>query len=414
MESLSTNVPAGLSEALLRDLFETQYAASPAIFSPHHLNERHKAAGLALIEAGHSLEDTEKAYLDLIRDEKPDVIKAMAIPSRNREHRCCLATVLQCLLGMPQYKDRVMGYLLENFEAYQKNVSFGFLGARGMYGTLKEDQRSSCVFSSLPGAGPEFPVSNLCRDQHGKVLSPDLLDHLLISEPDAHGFLMSAIANRDPEAIEGLLRSGRYLRRINKEETLFRVGTMIQRYPSWELGEALGPLLTVKNHETAIAQIKRLVDAQRTPVHEFADLLWPGISELAIANLVSHAVKFRGSPSSARNFLIACVEAGFDLYLGLVEARSGFGAMLDALQVSTPTEARHMSILESYEWFTVGDANQMQMAPLLLQIPPAILAQQARADDFLYEVFGITGEKSLLALGGHKLKGKILEDELGL
>lgn len=407
----NADAPPGPDEALLRILFGV-VDSYPAIFKPDSLSHERKQALLTVIEAGYSIHTLKAAYVDMVCPDPNDEWRT-AITTRNTGYIRSLASIIQCSLGMPEHKDVVMGYLLENLSEYA-TISIGFLGGRGMYGKVSESQRASCPFNDLLKAGPDLMVANLCRDEAGEVLGVDVLDQILITETDAHGFLMSVIANGDRQAIEQLLRSGLFLRRISREDALRLVGDSIQNFPAWNLEEALGPLLTVRNHETVIIEVKRLIDAQNTSVEVFSGLLWAGMSKLAIAHLVAYAINEKGNAYSTRNFLQACSLAGHDLYLGCIEARSGLGAVLDALEAEVSEEGRQNCLLESYLWHTSGDLNTHKLAPILLQIPRDMLAVHASASDLLYELYRLSGDKSLLALGGQRLRARVLEDEIGL
>ena len=408
----------GVDEAMIRNAFECHHVdgtSYPAIFKPNLLDERNKSAMLALIEEGLPMGDLESAYIAMASPGNPGLVTR--VHSRNADHRRCFSSILQCLLGTPDHKDKVMAYLLENMEAYRK-LSFGLLGGRGMYSTVGgaegSKHRPSCVFSTLLKSDPTVKLSNLCRNSAGDVWDTSTLDQMLILESDAYGFLMSAIANRDRLGIEGLMRSGSYMRFIGKEDTLMLVGDMIEAHPEWELDVALRPLLTVRNNETAMIEAKRLIDSIDATVEQCLDVLWPDISPLAVSHLVGFAIKNKGNGVSASNFLSACVASGFDLYLGTVEARSGFGAALDAFGELPGEQDRHAGILESYLRCTFGGVKQRQLAPLVLVVPPAMLASHSEASSLLLERYRLTGDKSLLALGDRKFRGLALEDDLGL
>lgn len=408
-------------EALLRDAFQVRsfdedHQHSVSLFKPKYLHPQNKRAVLAVIEAGLPMVSLLDDYVALAGKTNSMIKARAAFQSRNAEHIRCFSGVVQCLLGLPEYKDVVMAYLRNDLAGWRL-MSFGFLGGSGMHGVVGGDpakHRASCVFSSLLDGSPDDPISNLCRDQNGLVLSPEIFDQILLLESDAHGFLMSAIANLDREAVEGLLCSGVYLRFISREHTLMRVGDNIKGHPEWNLEESLGPLLAVKNHETAMTELKRMIDEKGAKVPQFLEMFWPEISPMAISHLVAYAIKSMRDVDSAKNFLMSCVQGGFDLSLGILEARSGFGAALDALGRNNAQAENQMSSVESYLWFIAGGAKMIQLAPILTSVPAEILASHAKAHDLLLDRYELTGEKELLALGGRKFRGKALEIDMGL
>lgn len=410
-----------IDEDLLRDAFQTKYVDDEgfqhftSILKPQFLHPQNKKAVLAVIEAGHDMLSLLDAYIALAGQHNSIIQPRAAFRSRNAEHIRCFAGVIQCLLGMPEHKDDVIAYLRKDLAGW-RTLSFGFLGGGGMHNVIGGDQlkhRPSCIFSSLLNGAPGTPIANLCRDQNGLVLSPQIFDQLFILESDAHGFLMSAIANRDREAIDGLLRSGLYLRFIGREDTLRTVGDKINLHPEWDLHASLGPILSARNHETAITELKRMIDSKGATVAQFAAMLWPEMSPMAVSHLVAYTINSKASLDSASSFLSACIKTGFDLHLGAVEAMGGFGAALDALG-HTDLRDKSADLLESYLWFTQGGAKQEQLAPLLLDVPPEILAAHPEASTLLMQRYKLTGEKSLLKLGDRTLRGKALEDDIGL
>lgn len=410
-----------IDEELLRDAFQVRYVDDKgdehftSLFKPQFLHPQNKRAVLAVIQAGHDMVSLLDAYVALAGEHNPYIKERAAFRSRNAEHIRCFTGVIQCLLGMPEYKDEVMAYLRNDLAGW-RTLSMGFLGGGGMHKVIGGDQskhRASCKFSSLLKGAPGEPIANLCRDQNGLVLSPQVFDQLLLLESDAHGFLMSAIANHDREAIDGLLCSGLYLRFISREHTLMTVGDMINTHPEWDLHESLGPMLSVRNYETAITELKRKIDSRGTTTDQFTEMLWHEMSPMAVSHLVAYAINSKGSVDSASGFLLACLKMGFDLHLGTVEARSGFGAALDAIG-NMECRDKSADLLESYLWFTFGGVKEEQLIPLLLEVPPEILAAHPEASALLMHRYRLTGEKSLLKLGDRTFRGKALEDDMGL
>lgn len=410
-----------IDENLLRDAFQVRYVDEKgdehftSLLKPQFLHPQNKQAVLTVIEAGHDMISLLNAYVAVAGKTNSYIKERAAFRSRNAEHIRCFAGVMQCLLGMPEHKDEVMAYLRNDLAGWRE-LSYGFLGGAGMHNVVGGDpskRRGSCAFSNLLYGAPGEPIANLCRDQNGQVLAPQVFDQLLLLESDAHGFLMSAIANRDKEAIEGLLYSGQYLRFITRDNTLRTVGDLINAHPEWNLRQSLGPMLSVRNHETAITELKRMIDISGTTTYQFTEILWPDMSPMAVSHLVAYAIKSKASVSSASSFLMACRKSGFDLYLGTVEARAGFGAALDALGNMGRVD-KSTDLFEHYLWFTVGGANEEQLAPLLLDVSPEVLAAHTKAPTLLMHRYKLTGEKSLLVLGGRAFRGKALEDEIGL
>jgi hypothetical protein len=410
-----------IKEKLLRNAFQVRYVDEKgyehfaSLLKPQFLHPRNKQAVLAVIEAGHDMGRLLDTYVALAGQTNQYIKERAGLRSRNAEHIRCFTGVVQCLLGMPQYKDVVMAYLRNDLAGW-RTLSQGFLGGGGMHGVVGGDpskHRASCTFSSLLNRTPTASIANLCRDEHGLVLSPQVFDQLLFIESDAHGFLMSAIANRDKEAIEGLLCSGVYLRFISREHTLMIVGNMINAHPEWELHEPLAPLILVRNHETAMTELKRMIDAKGITINQFAEMLWPEMSPMAVSHLVAYAIQSKASGDCASHFLLACLKMGFDLHLGTVEAKSGFGAALDALG-NIGRQDKSAELLESFLWFTGGGAKEDQLAPLLIAVSPETLATHPRASTLLMHRYRLTGEKSLLAMGDRTFRGKALEDAIGL
>lgn len=420
--SESSSVPSlVVDETLLRNAFQVSYLDDKGfqnftgLFKPAFLHDTNKQAVLSVIAADYNMVSLVDEYVAMAGEYNEIIKSRAAFRSRNAEHFRCFAGAMQCLLGMPEYKDRVMSYLRKHLDEWRL-MSFGFLGGSGMYGVAGDasKHRASCVFSSLLKADPADPISNLCRDQSGLVLSPEVFDTILLLESDAHGFLMSAIANRDREAIEGLMCSGTYLRFISREHTLMRIADCIEDHPEWELDEFLRPLLALKNHETAMSSLKHMIDATGSTVSQFMTILWPGISPLAVSHLVAYAINSKRDFNSAKNFMVSCVESGLDLSLGVIEALRGFGAALDEFQSGAVDTERYSRTIENYLWLAVGGGNKAPLAPILASIPPEILATHASASDLLLERYALTGEKSLLDLGNRDMRGRALEIDMGL
>jgi hypothetical protein len=409
-----------IDEDLLRDAFQVRYVDDKgdehftSIFNPQFLHPQNKRAVLAVMRAGHRMVSLLDAYVALAGQHNTRIKERAAIRSRNADHIRCFAGVMQCLLGTPEHKDEVMAYLRNDLSGW-RTLSFGFLGGRTMHGVIGGDpskHRASCAFSSLLKDRPGEAIANLCRDQDGTVLSPQVFDQLLFIESDAHGFLMSAIANRDKEAIEGLLCSATYLRFISREHTLMTVGDRINAHPE-DLKESLGPLLRVRNHETVMTELKRMIDSRGGTTEQLTEVLWPDMSPMAVSHLVAYAINSKMSADSASCFLLACRKIGFDLYLGTIEARRGFGAALDALGSTEPGD-KSAKLLENYLWLAGDETKEAQLAPLLLDVSPEILAAHPQASTLLLHRYRITGEQSLLALGDRTFRGKALEEGLGL
>lgn len=410
----SDQKPSSYDESLLIafDCFTRKLDAYPKIFRSGFLDPRDKAAALALIASGQSLEQLEADYIALVGPNNETLIKERNL-ARTASRKQSLTSILHCLLGIPEHKDAVMQFLTQNLRYYAAS-SFGFLGGRQMTPVIGATgyHRSSSVFDDLLKKAQGTAISNLCRNSAGDVLSPGVLDQVLLLESDAHGFLMSAIANGDRAGIEGLMRSEVYLSHISREHTLNKVGQKISGHPEWNLRPRLGPMLLEKNNATFMAEVSRLIEADGSSMTDFRAVFWADASPVAMNNLVACAVKSQRSPDSSRNFLHLCAEEGVDLYPGFVEGRHGLGAALDAQQVDS--QVRSQELIQGYLTLTKNAKSTSQFSPLLLAVPVDDLLGHSDSSAMLLERYRLTGDKTLLKLGDRKLNGMVLESDLGL
>lgn len=392
------------AEKLLIDTFECIFddvGGFPFIFSAPSLNPDNKKAVLGLVRSGEPLAKAMGRYVALVGADSK-VIRSSKGMGKSTHRYQAVTGALQCLLGMPEYKEDVQAYILENLEFFTR-ISKGMFGHN--YGNFDR------VLLREPGS----PISNFCRNSAGDLLSPQDLDRLVIHEHDAHALIVSTVANRDRSGIEQLLKSVRFTAFLPRSDALARVGDLIRKYPAWNLKPALGPLFEIKTNAFFMSETKRLLNVADSTKEAFRDAFWSGASPHAINQVVSDVlVADRADIDSASNCLLVFAENGVDFYLGMIQARQGLGAMLDAQDNPSDQKSRNLYVIESYLTFSQKGSKPKFFGALLINLPVEDLVAHPESTQLLFERYRLTLDKTLLNAGDKRFNGMVLNDALGL
>jgi hypothetical protein len=402
-----------IREGYLRDAFKlyeievSREVFQRPIFRPDMVDSRNRLAVIALIQEGQRIVSLEAEYLNGRGIDKTSQFA-------EAERKSSFARISQSLLGDPEYKDLVMPYLLDNL-AYLERGNFSFLGGGRMETPLGNGPvETFSHFRELLGLGPQARIANLCRNPAGEAWLASEFDAMLFQESDAEGFLMSAIANKDALGIEALMRSATFNAYVSREKAVRIIGKMIQKFPQWKLLPELDTLLKARDNATVIPETKRLIDTSGSSVADFNKAYWADASPLAMSHLIAYALHSKKDPESAKRFLQSCLANDVDLYLGMVEAMGGLGAALDAAGKTVSRCERAIFIIEGFLGMINSGVGAGKIAPVLVAVPDEMLAEHKEASILLLERYRLTGERHLLKLGDLKLRGKILEEELGM
>jgi hypothetical protein len=392
------------AEKLLIDTFECIFddvGGFPFIFSAPSLNPDNKKAVLTLVHSGEPLAKAMGRYVALVGADS-EVIRSSKGMGKSTHRYQAVTGALQCLLGMPEYKEDVQAYILENLEFFTR-ISKGMFGHN--YGSFDR------VLMREPGS----PISNFCRNNAGDLLSPQDIDRLVIHEHDAHALIVSTVANRDRLGIEQLLKSVRFTAFLPHSDALAWVGDLIRKYPAWNLKPAFGPLFEVKTNAFFMSETKRLLNAANSTKEAFRDAFWSCASPQAVNQVVSDVLGAdRADIDSASNCLQVFAENGVDFYQGLVQARQGLGAMLDAQNAPFDQKSRNLYVLESYLTFSQNGSKPKFFGALLIHLPVEDLAAHPESTKLLFERYRLTLDKTLLKAGDKIFNGMVLNDALGL
>lgn len=87
---------------------------------------------------------------------------------------------------------------------------------------------------------------------------------------------------------------------------------------------------------------------------------------------------------------------------------------MDMHLVGISQNEQSVQLIDGYQWFIAKGGKLAHYSPLLVDVPEQMLADHPEATTLLLERYRLTGEKQLLKLGSHQLRGLVLEDELGL
>lgn len=391
-------------EKLLIDTFECIFddvGGFPFIFSAPSLDPANKKAVLALVHSGEPLAKAMGRYVAFVGPDS-EIIRSSKGMGKSTHRYQAVTGALQCLLGMPEYKEAVQDYILENLEFYTR-ISKGMFGHN--YG----------MFDRVLLREPGSPISNFCRNSAGDLLSPQDLDRLVIHEHDAHALIVSTVANRDRSGIEQLLKSVNFTTFLPRADALARVGDLIRKYPAWNLKPALGPMFEVKTNAFFMSETKRLLNAVNSTKEAFRDAFWSGASAHAVNQLVSDVLGAdRADVDSASNCLLVLAENGVDFYWGLVQARQGMGAMLDAQNDPPDQKSCNFYVLESYLTFSQRGSKPKFFGALLINLPVEDLVAHQESTKLLFERYRLTLDKTLLRAGDKRFNGMVLNDELGM
>lgn len=390
-------------EELLLDMFECTFVdrAFPSVFNPHTLSKENKEAVLHLVNSGEPLSKAMGRYIQLVGADH-EAIRSTSGMGKSSPRYQTISCSLQCLASMPEHKDAVMTYILANREQYTRY-------SRGMFGSNYNK------FMSALKRPLTSHIANFCRNAKDELLTPDDLDRLVITESDAHALVVSAVANYDKEAIEQLFKSVRFSAELPRNEALSIVGELIRKYPEWNLEPALGGLFEQKTNARFMYETERLMRVADSTKEAFRHAFWTGADPMAINELVKTLVgNDKGDIDSALNCLHVFAENGVDLYPGLLMARQGLGAMLDAKDDPTSEQSRSFYVIETYLNFSQNGKKPKFFGGLLLNLPTDHLLAHPRSTELLFERYRLTMDKSLLRLGNKAFNGMVLQDELGM
>jgi hypothetical protein len=391
-------------EKLLVDTFECIFddvGGFPFIFSAPSLNPANKKAVLALVHSGEPLSKAIGRYISLVGADS-EIIRSSKGMGKATPRYQAVTGALQCLLGMPEYKEVVQHYILENLEFYTRI-------SRGMFG------HNYNKFSSVLIREPGSPISNFCRNSTGDLLSPQDLDRLVIHEHDAHALIVSTVANRDRLGIEQLLKSERFTAFLPRSEALAMVRDLARKFPAWNLKPAFEPLFEVKTNAFFMSETKRLLNVANSTKEAFRDAFWKEASPQAINQLVADILNSsRADTNSDSNCLQVFAENAVDFYPGVVQARQGVGAMLDAENEPFDQRIRNAYLLESYLTLSKNGSKPKFFGALLINLPVEDLAAHPESTKLLFERYQLTLDKTLLKAGDKRFNGMVLKDELGM
>ena len=390
-------------ERLLIDAFECKFVGHgyPSIFQPQTLHEDNKTAVLALIASGEPLGSALGRYVGLVGVDS-EIIKSSKGLGKSCPRYQTVTGSMHCLLGMPEHKQAVLDYILANLEAYTRI-------SKGMFG--RNYNQFDRVFVRAPGS----PLSNFTRNASGGLLSPEAIDKMVIDEHDTHALLMSTVANKDREGIEQLMKSERFTALMPHSAVISKLADLVRKHPAWGLKPLLGPVLEQKTNAGFMFEMQRLLKQSDSTKEEFRDAFWSGVDPIAISDLVREVVK---TPMidfvSARHCLEVLAESGVDFHLGLLLAREGLGAMLDAKSQKLTPQNRSFYVIESYLEFSEKGARPKYYGALLLNLPVEDIVAHAQSTKLLFERYRLTMDKSLLKAGDKKFNGMVLQNDLGM
>lgn len=391
-------------EKMLVDTFECIFddvGGFPFIFSAPSLNPENKKAVLALVHSGEPLSQALGRYVAFVGADS-EIIRSSKGMGKSTHRYQAVTGAMHCLLGMPEYKEVVQDYILANLECYTR-ISKGMFG----HNYNKFDR----VLLRAPGS----PISNFCRNGAGELLSSEDIDRLVITEHDAHALIVSTVANRDRAGIDQLLKSVRFTAVLPRAEALARVGDLIRKHPAWDLKPALGPLFEVKTNAFFLSETKRLLKAPDSTKEAFRDAFWSGASAHAVNQMVSDILGAdKADIDSASNCLQVFAENGVDFYLGMLQARQGLGAMLDAQDDPSDQKSRNFYVIESYLNFSQKGKKPKFFGALLINLPVEELVSHPESTQLLFERYRLTQDKSLFKAGDKRFNGMVLQDELGM
>lgn len=403
MAGNNQEIQYSVDEELLFGVFDYDFGGSgifPSIFNPN-VSQENKNAVLKVVAMGIPLAELDDQYQKLRQLKDPLPLSEQKL-SRSSKRYKSVTSVLQCLMGMPEHQHEVLSYVLANRAHYRK-ISQGMFG--GHYNK----------FDSLLRKDPLSSFSNLCRDEKGKVLSPEAMDKLILTESDAHALLMSAVGNYDRAAIIELMKGKIYGSFINRADTLSKVANQIRLFPDWGLQDALGPLLEQKTNALFMADMNRLYSTAGSTLDHFRAAFWPQASRSAVDKLVADALSSMQPNLERLGFLLqVCAENGVDFYPGIVQSTSGFGAYLDIDSESLSPADRNQEVMGYYLKKTQSWSTPNVLGSLLIGIPPKEIAAHPSSTRMLNDLYQLTKDKSLLTLGDKKFNGMALEGDLGL
>jgi hypothetical protein len=391
-------------EQMLINAFECIFddvGGYPFIFSPASLNPENKQGLLALIGSGEPLHHALDRYVRMEGADSPKFLNEKTL-GKQRPRFQMVSGGLQCLMGMPEYKDRVLSFIMNDYDCYTRI-------SKGMFG------HNYSNFSSVFLKHPNTPISNFCRDKAGSLLSMDSLDRLILSVHDANAMLVSAVANRDLAGVLHLTDSLNFSIHLNRTDTLARVAGYIRQYPKWDLEPALGALVKENSNSLFMADVQNLLGKSGSTKDEFHDAFWPGAHPSAINQLIIRVLgDDRADVDSASSCLQVFAENGVDFYMACLHVRSGVGAMLDAESEPVDQGARNRFVMQTYLNYSSNGSRPKAFGALLINLPLEMLADHPQSERLLLERYRITQDKTILSYGSQAMRGRVLQDELGM
>jgi hypothetical protein len=352
--------------------------------------------------------DLMEVFVAMVTDSRPikelETLLAGDFNATLSDHMACLSgqpfvAGLVALLGSKDHYTAALSYIKTHSEEYLC-LSHGLFNAVLL------------TVNSLPLVADLHKLPNYCRKEDGTLRSGGDLRGLIMATEDCFVLVLSAISNRDSEALLVLAEC------MPSEQVFGILKDQMKQCPGIGLEEEFGHFFEQQTHVVFLALMKGLMASTSSSRADFEAAFWPGASSVALDRFVSEAVGEFMSLNPQMAFLLEVFrERGVDLYPGLVLSEKGFAHYLDAVTAPPDLSTRHGFIMDviAKRAKIQGGFREDDMSALLRDIPVETIKSHPDADMLFQDLYRGTQDRSILKhIKNTKFKGHALEESLGM
>jgi hypothetical protein len=365
-----------------------------SVFSAESFPPALLAVFLSLVVEGRSLGEMESDYFEV---SEHDPLSLLGMTNQiSRHHLKVFAMGMKALLAHKDHYCKAIDYLTANAKLYKE-------GSKGLFDQPNRKLKRIPLVSSFPD------LPNYCRQADGSLRSAPAISQMVRSPSDSDVLILSAIVNRDSEAVSLLTKC------LESDKVYGILKSQLKNCPDMGLEDAFGHILAKRTHVIYSAEMSQLMGSDQSTYEDYEKTFWPEASSIANDTLVSAALGFSfDSAPSKVNMLKMFRDKGVDLYPGMILVNKGQPAYLDAIAEAPDLFIKQQAFMD----FVVSrDAmgSTQDFSVLLRDIPLDRINAHKSGQDLLKHLYlGTRDARILPAIEDKKFRGKMLEDSLGM
>lgn len=349
---------------------------------------------LSLVVEGRSLGEMESDYFEI---SEHDPLSLLSMTNQiSRHHLKVFAMGMKALLAHKDHYCKAIDYLTVNAKLYKE-------GSKGLFDQPNRKLKRIPLVSSFPD------LPNYCRQADGLLRSAKTISQMVLSPSDSDVLILSAIVNRDSEAVSLLIKC------LEPDKVYGILKRQLKECPGIGLEEALGHILATRTHVIYSAEMSQLMGSDHSTYEDYEKTFWPEASSMANDTLVSKALEFSfDSAPSLVNMLLLFKDKGVDLYPGMILENKGQPAYFDVVAEAPNLFIKQQAFMDFVAVRGVMGSTQ-DFSVLLRDIPIEMINAHKSGQELLKHLYLGTRDASILpAIEDKKFRGEMLEDSLGM